>query len=64
MRLYSIGEVCYKFGGVSRERILLLERKGAISPRRVGRRGDRLYTPEDLDKIRELINEEAVKKEA
>ena len=58
MRLYSIGEIAYRLGGVSKEKIKSLEERGYVTPQRVGRRGDRLFTMEDLERIEEILKEE------
>ena len=58
MRFYSIGEVSFKLGGVSKEKIKSLENRKLIIPKRVGRRGDRLYSSEDIERIEIAINKE------
>jgi len=58
MKLYTIGEVSYRLGGVSKEKIRGLEERGIISPQRVGRRQDRLYTLSDLEKMIVVLDEE------
>ncbi len=49
-KILSIGEVAKMFG-INRDTLRNWEKKGIISPLRVGTRGDRKYRPEDLEKI-------------
>jgi len=49
-KLLSIGQVAKTFG-IHQDTLRNWEKKGLITPLRVGTRGDRKYRPEDLEKI-------------
>ena len=55
-KLLSISEVS-KIFGIHQDTLRNWEKKGLISPLRVGTRGDRKYRPEDLEKIMAILRE-------
>lgn len=57
-RLYSTGQICFMLGGISKEKLFSLEKRGYLNPQRAGRRGDRLYSQDDLERAKQVIEEE------